>query len=117
MEMCIAPNVIDSICPGMSYEDFIDYADMDVVTCLTMSIDPKNVEWVNREKKIWRDKWGALQHLTEDVISVLELPARIETDEDLDSYISPSSSVKGDNFMAMIETVKQYGKYPINIKK
>ena len=28
---------------------------------------------------------------------------------------SISSSVKGENFMAMIETVKEYGKYPISV--
>jgi uroporphyrinogen decarboxylase len=89
MEMFIDPKVIDSICPGMSYEDFIDYADADVVTCLTMADDPANINWVDREKRIWRDKWGALQMLTRDVISVVAEPARIETEADLESYEPP----------------------------
>jgi len=89
MEMAIDPKVIESICPGMSYPDFIDYVDMDVVTCLTMADDPANISWVDREKGVWQDKWGALQRLTEDVISVAVGPPRIETEADLDAYERP----------------------------
>lgn len=89
MELAISQNVIDSIFPCITYEDFIDYVDMDVVTCLTMVSDPENIKWISREKKIWQDKWGASQHLTQEVISVIEPPARIETEGDLNSYIPP----------------------------
>jgi len=89
MEMSIDPKVIDKICPGMSYEDFIDYADMDAVTCLTMTEDASSINWVDKERGIWRDKWGALQQLTEDVISVIMPPARIETEVDLATYEPP----------------------------
>ena len=58
MEMFIDPKVIDSICPNMSYEDFIDYADMDVVTCLTMADKSENINWVDKRKDLWQDKWG-----------------------------------------------------------
>lgn len=88
-EMFIDLKVIDSICPGMSYEDFVDHADIDIVTCLTMAQDPTTTNWVDREKGLWRDKWGALQHLTGNVISTVEPPARIETDEDLAAYVPP----------------------------
>lgn len=88
-EMFIDPKVIDSICPAMSYEDFIDYADMDVVTCLTMADKPENINWVDKEKGIWRDKWGALQHLTTECLSVVSPPARIESESDLRNYEPP----------------------------
>lgn len=89
MEMFIDAKVIDSISPGMCYEDFIDYADMDVVTCLTMADAPENVNWVDKDKGIWRDKWGALQHLTEETISMVSPPAPINSESDLESYIPP----------------------------
>ena len=92
MEMFIDPKVIDAISPGMSYEDFVDYADMDVVTCLTMADDPANINWVDRGRGLWRDKWGALQMLTQDVISIVTEPARIETEADLDAYVPPDPS-------------------------
>ena len=99
MELFIDSKVIDSICPGMSYEDFIDYADMDVVSCLTMAQDPRTLDWVDREKRIWRDKWGALQRLTEEVVSVVVPPARIRSEADLDDYTPPDpagAAVVGD---------------------
>lgn len=89
MEMFIDPKVIDSICSGMSYEDFIDYADMDVVTCLTMVEDSDRMNWIDKEKGIWKDKWGALQKITEELLSVVIEPACIETDADLDAYHIP----------------------------
>ena len=88
-EMFIDPAVIESICPGMSGEDFVEYADLDIVTCLTMIADPETTEWVDEEKQIWRDKWGALQELEGNVIPVCLPPARIETEEDLDAYTPP----------------------------
>ena len=92
MELFIDLKVIDSICPGMSYEEFIDYAGMDVVTCLTMVEEPENIEWIEKENHIWRDKWGALQKITEDVISVVIDPPRIETEADLADYEPPDPS-------------------------
>jgi uroporphyrinogen-III decarboxylase len=89
MEMFIDPKVIHGICPGMSYEDFIDYAEMDAVTCLTMADSPENINWIDKEQGIWLDKWGAKQILTEDVVSVITEPARITTCEELESYLPP----------------------------
>lgn len=89
MELFIDPKVINTIQRGMSYEEFIEYADMDVVTCLTMADDPEDLNWVKREKGIWRDKWGALQALTEEVISVPIKPPRIESEVDLINYETP----------------------------
>ena len=92
MEIFIDPKVINSISQGMSYEDFIDYTDMDVVTCLTMADEEENINWVDKGKRIFRDKWGALQKLTEEVIAVPIAPTRIETEADLLSYQPPNPS-------------------------
>jgi uroporphyrinogen-III decarboxylase len=89
MEMYIDPKIIHAICPGMSYEDFIDYADLDAVMCWTMVEDPANRHWVDRQKGLWRDKWGALQIQTFDAMSVVTTPARIETEADLTDYEPP----------------------------
>jgi uroporphyrinogen decarboxylase len=92
LELFIDSKVIDSICSGMSYEDFIDYADMDAVTCLTMADASEDINWVDRAKGLWRDKWGALQQLTDEIISVTMPPARIEEETDLVSYEPPDPS-------------------------
>ena len=92
MEMFIDPKVMDSICSGISYEDFIDYTDMDVVTCLTMADKPESVNWFDKKKGLWKDKWGALQQLTDETISIVIPPAVIESDSDLRSYEPPDAS-------------------------
>lgn len=89
MEMYIDPKVVEGICPGMSVEDFVEHADIDGVTCLTMVEDPADIEWIDRGKGLWRDKWGALQHITEDAMSVIMPPARIGSLADLQSYVPP----------------------------
>jgi uroporphyrinogen decarboxylase len=95
MEMFIDVKVIDSINPGMVYEDFIEYADMDVVTCLTMADSPENINWVDKPKGLWKDKWGALQQLTEETISIITPPAVIETETELANYSVPDPAKAG----------------------
>ena len=89
MEMFIDPKVIDSIYPEMHYADFIDYADMDIVTCLTMADDPENINWVDKNKGLWKDKWGVLQKLTGETVSILMPPGPIESEADLQKYHPP----------------------------
>lgn len=87
--MFIDPKVIESINPSLTYEDFVDWADLDVVTCLTMVEEPDTIQWVNRETGLWQDKWGCMQHLTEEMLSVPAEPPRITSMEDLETYIPP----------------------------
>jgi len=89
MEMFIDPKIINALRPGMSYEDFVDDQDLDAVTCLTMANDPADIDWVDKEQGIWKDKWGALQKRTFDVMSIITPPAPIETESDLESYEPP----------------------------
>lgn len=88
-ELFVDPSVINSIQPGMSYEDFSDYADLDVVTCLTMVESPQTMQWIDRVKGIWRDKWGCVQGFTGEVISVPVDPPRIQSLEELAAYEPP----------------------------
>ena len=49
-----------------------------------------HVEWVDRDARLYRDKWGAVQRLVGDeLLPLVEAPARIETDDDLDRYVPP----------------------------
>lgn len=107
MEIFIDPKVVQSICPGISYEDFFDYADLDVVTCLTMADEPENINWVDKNKMLLRDKWGALQQLTDEVLPVPIEPARIQTDIDLASYQPPDPN-KSPVFKCVRKLVRHY---------
>jgi uroporphyrinogen decarboxylase len=88
-EMFIDEKVINKIQLGMSYEDFADYADIDIVTCLTVAEPPEKTQWADRENGIWRDKWGALQKNDGNVVSVIQEPAVIGSMDDLRNYTPP----------------------------
>jgi uroporphyrinogen decarboxylase len=88
-ELFIDQKVIDSVCPGMSPGDFVEFADLDVVTCLTMVESPDAIDWVDRARRIWRDHWGGLQGCTGEVLSVPRDPPRIACPDDLADYVPP----------------------------
>ncbi len=58
-ELWIDPGIVEAIHPGGDWNDLVDYLDMDVVTVPTMIYEEHEVEWVDRQKRIFRDKWGA----------------------------------------------------------
>jgi uroporphyrinogen decarboxylase len=89
-EMWIDPKIVHALLPGArDSNDLVEHLDLDMVTVLTMIYDADEVEWVDRSGGIFRDKWGALQHLTQEAIPVPMRPARIETEEDLARYTPP----------------------------
>lgn len=89
MEAVIDKKVRDKIYPGITYNDFVDKMDLDVVCVEIWSKDFENVKWINEQKKIFKDKWGATQRLTEEFLPISTSPARINEIEDLSSYIPP----------------------------
>ena len=102
MELTVDPNVIEAMFPGADLFDFIELMDLDVVPCGIM-IDRRPVEWVDREKRIFRDKWGALQRFTTEVMPIPWEPARIETDQDLETYVGPDGNDR--YFLEMVRQV------------
>jgi len=88
-EMWIDPAIVDAILPGGDGNDLVEHLDMDVVTVLTMIYEDDEVEWVDREKRVMRDKWGALQICPHGGVPVPVKPPRIETEEDLARYVPP----------------------------
>ena len=88
-ELWIDPGVVEAIHPGGDWNDLIEHLEMDIVTVPTMIYEEHEVEWVDREKGIFRDKWGALQISRYDGVPVPATPPRIETKQDLASYEPP----------------------------
>ncbi len=79
--------VRDAILPGASYEDFIEFMDMDGV----MLID-KTTTWsyetLDAGKKIMRDQWGGIVRFTSEDLGHPIEPA-IKSEKDLDAYVPP----------------------------
>ena len=108
-EMWIDPKIVRAFVPGASYSnDLVEPLGLDMVTAPTMIYEPDEVEWVDREKGLFRDTWGAMQHLTQEAIPVPTLPARIETEDDLARYTPPDPAKS-----PVLEKVRQLrGRYP-----
>jgi uroporphyrinogen decarboxylase len=89
-EMWIDPKVVRAIkSDAIDANDLVEFLDLDIATVPTMIYEADEVEWVDREKGLFRDKWGALQRLTQEAVPVPTPPARIETEEDLMNYTPP----------------------------
>jgi len=88
-ELWIDPKVFQSLYPGRTYYDFIEESGYyDAVNSLAGVVSPE-VCWVDKEKRIVRDKWGACQQFTEEAIPFVVPPIRIDSEADLVSYTPP----------------------------
>ena len=89
MELWIDPKIADAILPGADGNRLVEHLGMDSVIVPTMVYGPDEIKWEDKAKGAFRDKWGALQRLTEEAIPVPVNPPRIETAADLASYKGP----------------------------
>jgi uroporphyrinogen decarboxylase len=85
-EVLIHPKVRDAILSGASYEDFVEYMDLDAAAVYDRSAE--RYDTIDASKNIVRDHWGAIVRFTSE-----EIPHRLETPiksaKDLDSYVPP----------------------------
>jgi len=88
-ELWIDPGVAREICGQADGNRLVEHLDLDMVAVHTMIYEDNEVDWVDRGKRIFRDKWGALQTSRLDGIPVPTKPPRIETPEDLAAYRPP----------------------------
>ena len=90
-ELWIVPEVVRAILPESSGDgnDLVEHLEMDMVTVHTMIYTEDEVEWVDRSRRIFRDKSGALQISPREGVPVPTKPARIETAADLAAYVPP----------------------------
>lgn len=89
MELWIDAKIVQTLLPGGSWNDLIEHLGLDVVTVPTMVYGSEEIEWVDKSAGLFRDKWGALQRLTEEAVPVPANPPRIETENDLVEYRAP----------------------------
>ena len=85
-EFLIHQKVRDAILPGASYEDFVEFMDLDAAAVLDKMA--WSYETLNSAKKIARDQWGGIVRFTAE-----DLPhpigACIKSERDLDNYVPP----------------------------
>ncbi|MBI3990931.1 MAG: hypothetical protein HY350_02160 [Candidatus Omnitrophica bacterium] len=89
VEMLVDPKVIHALYPNLSYYDFIEQSGYyDAVSSLA-GIVSTGIDWVDQSRKVFRDKWGAIQQFTEESIPFAIPPARIQCESDFFAYTPP----------------------------
>ncbi len=87
-ETHIDSKVRDAIKPGLSYDDFIEYMDLDAIVFTELGNDKYKV--LDESRGLVRDKWGAIKRFNagSELVSVF-IEAPIKSDEDLKRYVPP----------------------------
>ena len=107
LEWSVSPVVREAIMPGRSYGDFLDEIDLDAVMIGFGYAFLQGAEWLDEEKKVFRDNWGVTRAFTaEDIAYPMEGP--IKTPEDLKRYTPPDPNAEGvlGDFPALVERFK-----------
>ena len=108
-DLYIDPKVIGAMHQGMSYEQFVEHEDVDAVCCYTVVEDMERVEWVDRDRELFRDKWGALLKTAgTELLPLIQPPPRIESEADLSTYQPPNPD-DSPALAAARELVRRFG--------
>jgi uroporphyrinogen decarboxylase len=105
-ELDIDERIIEALKPGASYEDFVEYMDLDAVCYHELRTDPYEV--LDEAKRIVRDQWGAIKQysgVSSAIPMVLE-PA-LKSKEDLAKYVPPDPD-RPSRFKKLEVTVKRF---------
>lgn len=85
-EWLTSRKVIDGLCPGKSYEDFVEEMDIDGVV-VDLNYDKK---WI--DEITYKDEWGMIKQTSEEEHS-MPIDGPIRTMADLHNYVPPTVDV------------------------
>ncbi len=94
MELVVDPVVMEAIYPGCDYYTFADRFGLDAVGLNRSTWERDNLDWVDKERRLFRDKWGVIRGLT-DESSPYPVEAPIKSPEDLKHYTPPDPNAPG----------------------
>jgi len=103
-ELIVDPKVQNVILPGASYEDFVEFMDLDAAVYYEWAYD--RYETVDEAKGIIRDKFGVIKRLTTEV-DAIPMEAPIKSEKDLDNYTPPDPDVPW-KYEALEAAVKRF---------
>jgi len=86
-ETVIDQKVRDALLPEASYEDFIEYMDLDG-HCLYDKLNAWKYETIDADNRIARDQWGALVKFSAEAVGQPIKPA-LKCEKDLERYVPP----------------------------
>ena len=86
-EFLIDKKVRNGIKPSLSYEDCIDYLDIEGIGLPDKTTSHRYIP-VDEAKRVYRDQWGAIVRYTEEATPIPYDPV-IKSEHDLDNYVPP----------------------------
>jgi uroporphyrinogen decarboxylase len=105
-EIDIDERVIEAIKPGLSYEDFCEYMDLDAVCYHELRTD--QFEIIDESKRIVRDQWGAIKQYTgASLFTPMLIEPPIKSEKDLDTYVAPDPGLPS-RFKKLEEAVRRF---------
>ncbi|MFC1911959.1 uroporphyrinogen decarboxylase family protein [Chloroflexota bacterium] len=105
-EMDIDKRVIEAIKPGLSYEDFCEYMDLDAICYHELRTDQYEV--VDEAKGIVRDQWHAIKHFKcASWLTPMLMEPAIKSKKDLDIYVGPDPDLPS-RYEQIEEVVKRF---------
>ena len=104
LEFLIHQKVRDAILPGATYEDFVEFMDLDGAAVFDKTA--WRYETLDTEKNIARDQWGGVVRFTsEDIAHPIE-PC-IKSEKELDSYVPPDPNLPW-RYERLVRLVKRF---------
>jgi uroporphyrinogen decarboxylase len=94
VEWVIDPHVMEGIYPGSTYLEFVDRMGLDAAGPNTAYDFQTGMDWVDRDKRILRDKWGVIRQFTSEVVAY-PLQGPIKTLADARAYKPPDPQAEG----------------------
>ena len=104
LELIVDQKVRDAILPGASYEDFIDFMDLDAAVYYDWAYD--RYETIDEARGIIRDKFGTIKRWSSEV-DPMPVEAVIKSEKDLDHYVPPDPDVPW-KYEALEAAVKRF---------
>jgi len=86
-ELGIHQKVREAIKPGASYEDFVDFMDMDAIGLGDLTNSTKFTT-IDEAKKVFCDQWGSIVRFSEESAPMPVEPP-IKAEKDLEKYVPP----------------------------
>jgi len=104
-ELFIDPKVIDGIKPGLSYEDFCEYMDLDAICYHELALDKYEV--IDETKRMYRDQWGAIVQFSPGAFVAVPKQPAIKSEKELDIYVGPDPDVSS-RYEKIEQAVKRF---------
>jgi len=94
VEWIIDPQVMAGICPDCSYPEFVERIGLDAAGPNTAYDFDTGMDWIDPERRIFRDKWGVIRQFTGEMVAY-PLEGPIETLADARAYRPPDPWAEG----------------------